>query len=131
MPRRRGLCPRFLAAVVRSKATLAFTAERQVVMPTMGSMPVRKNRLLNAVFAVVMSCGGVGIVLAIIGQFRSGTAFQRYKNWQGLWVSYGELLVFVGVAWGAVLVGGLWAWIARRREESSLIKKYKKDNGAP
>jgi hypothetical protein len=31
MPRRRGLSPRLLAAVVRSKATLAFAAERQVV----------------------------------------------------------------------------------------------------
>ena len=31
MPRRRGLRPRLLAAVVRSKATLAFAAERQVV----------------------------------------------------------------------------------------------------
>jgi len=32
VPRRRGLPPRLLAAVVRSKATLAFAAERQVVM---------------------------------------------------------------------------------------------------
>jgi hypothetical protein len=31
VPRRRGLRPRLLAAVVRSKATLAFAAERQVV----------------------------------------------------------------------------------------------------
>ena len=31
MPRRRGLRPRLLAAMVRSKATLAFAAERQVV----------------------------------------------------------------------------------------------------
>jgi hypothetical protein len=31
MPRSRGLRPRLLAAVVRSKATLAFAAERQVV----------------------------------------------------------------------------------------------------
>jgi hypothetical protein len=34
MPRRRGLRPRLLAAVVRSKATLAFAAERQVVGQT-------------------------------------------------------------------------------------------------
>src|SRR4051812_44943681 len=34
MPRRRGLRPRLLAAVVRSKATLAFAAERQVVIRT-------------------------------------------------------------------------------------------------
>ena len=31
MPRRRGLRPRLLAAVIRSSATLAFAAERQVV----------------------------------------------------------------------------------------------------
>ena len=34
MPRRRGLRPRLLAAVIRSKATLAFAAERQVVIHT-------------------------------------------------------------------------------------------------
>ena len=31
VPRRRGLRPRLLAAVIRSKATSAFAAERQVV----------------------------------------------------------------------------------------------------
>jgi hypothetical protein len=31
VPRRRGLRPRLPAAVIRSKATLAFAAERQVV----------------------------------------------------------------------------------------------------
>jgi len=34
VPRRRGLRPRLLAAVVRSKTTLAFAAERQVVRQT-------------------------------------------------------------------------------------------------
>jgi len=34
MPRRRGLRPQLLAAVIRSKATLAFAAERQVVIQT-------------------------------------------------------------------------------------------------
>ena len=34
MPRRCGLCPQLLAAVIRSKATLAFAAERQVVRQT-------------------------------------------------------------------------------------------------
>ena len=36
MPRRRGLRQRLLAAVVRSKETLAFAAERQVVGQTRG-----------------------------------------------------------------------------------------------
>jgi len=85
---------------------------------------------MSALYAVVMLFGGVGLVLAIVGQFRAGTEFQRYKNWQGLWVSYGEVLVFVGVVWSVLLVGGVWAWIARRREESSFLKKYGKDNGA-
>src|SRR4051812_43337021 len=34
MPRRRGLRPRLLAAVIRSTASLAFTAERQAVGQT-------------------------------------------------------------------------------------------------
>jgi len=89
-------------------------------------MPVRRqSRFLSVLFSVVMLGGGVGLVLAMVAHFHAGTAFHRYKNWQGLWVSYGEVLVFAGVACGAVLVGGLWAWISRRREESSFIKKYK------
>ena len=39
MPRRPGLRPRLLAAVVRSKTTLASAAERQVVRQTSGTEP--------------------------------------------------------------------------------------------
>jgi len=89
------------------------------------STPVRRqSRLLSAFFNVVMLVGGAGLVFAMIARFHAGDAFQRYKNWQGLWVSWGELLVFAGVAWCAVAIGGLWAWIARKREESSFIEKY-------
>ena len=42
MPRRRGLRPRLLAAMVRSNATLAFAAERQVVGRT-GNARMRKE----------------------------------------------------------------------------------------
>jgi hypothetical protein len=42
MPRRRGLRPRLLAAVVRSKATLAFAAERQIVGQTDDGMTLTK-----------------------------------------------------------------------------------------
>ena len=42
MPRRRGLGPRLLAAVIRSNATLAFAAERQVVRQTTSKSSVRK-----------------------------------------------------------------------------------------
>ena len=94
-------------------------------------MPVRRqSRLLSVLFTIVMLVGGAGLVLSMIALFQTGTAFHRYKNWQRLWVSYGEALVFVGVASGVAIVGGLWAWIARRREESSFIKKYKEDDGA-
>jgi hypothetical protein len=99
-------------------------------MPPKPNMPVRQSRLLSVLIAVVMLAGGIEVVLAMVARFHDGTAFQRYKNWQGLWVSYGEVLVFGAVAWAAVLVGGLWAWLARRREESSFIKKYKKNDGA-
>jgi hypothetical protein len=90
----------------------------------------RQNRLLGVLFFVVMLACGVGLVLGMIARFSAGTAFNRYKNWEGLWVSYGEILVFAAVAWIVVVVGGLWAWIAQKREESSFIKKYKKDDDA-
>ena len=53
MPRRRGLCPRLLAAVVRSNATLAFAAERQVVRPTSVRMSLAPEPYLSACLRVL------------------------------------------------------------------------------
>ena len=49
MPRRRGLRPRLLAAVVRSNATLAFAAERQVVSRTVYLPPPILAKLREAI----------------------------------------------------------------------------------
>jgi hypothetical protein len=131
MPRRRGVRPRLLAAVVRLNATLAFAAERQVVMPTEAPVSeARPGRFLTAIFAVVMSLAGAGLVIDFILKFRSGASFQRYKNWQGLWVSYGDMTVFLIVAFAAGIVGSIWSWVARRREERELIESYRKRKGA-
>jgi len=43
MPRRRGLCAQLLAAMVRLDATLAFTAERQIVRRTWRYLAVRQE----------------------------------------------------------------------------------------
>jgi len=45
MPRRRGLRPRLLAAVVRLNATSAFAAERQVVGQTVRIEPGRAQEV--------------------------------------------------------------------------------------
>ena len=58
VPRRRRLRPRLLAAVVRSKATLAFAGERQVVIPT------ARMRFLLAMTVVLSGCASAGRVMA-------------------------------------------------------------------
>src|SRR6516162_6484541 len=55
MPRRRGLRPRLLAAVVRSKATLAFAAERQVVSRT--RVVRTPAQLADAIEVVLLDAG--------------------------------------------------------------------------
>jgi hypothetical protein len=41
-------------------------------------------------------------------------------------VSYGGMTVFLCLAFVAATVGLIWSWIARRREERSLIESYRK-----
>jgi hypothetical protein len=62
-PRRRGLGPRLLAAVIRSNATSAFAAERQVVGQTEGLFGT--TRLVSA---KDLDGGGPGSVLGEIQQ---------------------------------------------------------------
>ena len=54
MPRRRGLRPRLLAAVVRWNATLAFAAERQVVIQTGRAM---SSNQLTEIFVELLEEG--------------------------------------------------------------------------
>ena len=86
----------------------------------------RPGRVLTTIFAVVMGLTAVGLVFAFVAKFKSGTAFQRYKNWQGIWVSYGDLTVFAVVIVVVGMLGVLYSWFARRREERSMIEKYRR-----
>jgi len=60
LPRRRGLRPRLLAAVVRSKSTLAFAAERQVVSRT---------RNMKQRWKILAYTGAVGLLLSPLGAY--------------------------------------------------------------
>ena len=77
-----------------------------------------------------MGLAGVGLVIDFVRTFRSGTAFEGFKNWQGLSVSYGGMTVFLCVAFVTATVGLIWSWIARRREERLLIESYEKKKTA-
>ena len=95
-------------------------------MPTKPSISTKRpGRILTTIFGVVMGRAAVGLVLEFVARFRSGTAFQGYKNWQGLSISYGYMTVFAVVVFVVVLLGLLYSWFARRREERSLIEKYR------
>jgi hypothetical protein len=67
MPRRRGLAPRLLAAVIRSNATLASAAERQVVMRSDGISMVPPLVSRIAVAAMSGLLVQLGILVAIEG----------------------------------------------------------------
>jgi hypothetical protein len=105
-------------------------AEHQVVMPTDRSPMPRPRPVLMALFSVVMGLSGIGLVFALVVKFKSGTAFERYKNWERMWVSYGEMTVFFVVALVAGIARLIWSRLASRREERLLADAYKKRKGA-
>jgi hypothetical protein len=86
MPRRRGLRPRLLAAVVRSKATLAFAAERQVVIRTRAMYEVDGRDRVTDLVGVPQSSVGAPNPLVISDEHRVVLAYYVEVNdpaWDG------------------------------------------------
>ena len=70
------------------------------------------------------------MALEVAARFRSGTLFERSKTWEGFWVSYGDVTIFVLILLVSAIAGCLWSWLARRRENRILSKEYEKRRGA-
>jgi hypothetical protein len=62
----------------------------------------------------------------LIREWRSGAAFVRYRNWQGMPVSHADALIVLAVAFLALFVGGVWAAIDRWKDRR-LKRKLGKD----
>jgi hypothetical protein len=117
--------------MVRSKATSALAAERQVVMLSKPSTLIpQRGRLSAKVFSVMLIGLMAAAMVAEVRRFIHGGPFQPHKDWRNQWGGYGEALPTVAIVW---LVGAIWilrSWLARRREEADFARKYGKRDGA-
>jgi hypothetical protein len=58
-----------------------------------------------------------GLTVMLVKEWRAGTAFHRYRDWEGHLTSHADLLILL-VASTAALIGGLiWRWWDQRRDE--------------
>ena len=73
----------------------------------------------GALTFLVASLLGLWVLVGnLVREWRSGAAFARYRNWEGVMVSHADMLVFLAIAGMAMLVGGAWSlwdrWRSRR-----------------
>lgn len=59
----------------------------------------------------------VGLVVMLVKEWRAGTAFLRYRNWEGHLVSHADLLILIVAAPSALIVGFIWRWWDHRCED--------------
>jgi protein-S-isoprenylcysteine O-methyltransferase Ste14 len=86
----------------------------------------RPGRLSVKVFFVMLIGLLAGAVIAEVRRFGDGSQFQPHRDWRHQWGGYGEALPTVGFVWLVGAIWLLWSWLARRREERDLVKKYGK-----
>ena len=75
----------------------------------------RRRKWPGTILGVALFLAAVWGVWAFLGslikEWRSGAGFSRYKNWQGLWVSHADGLIFGAAAVGVMVLGAVWsAW---------------------
>jgi hypothetical protein len=69
------------------------------------------------------------LVRNLVLEWRSGAAFTRYRNWEGLMVSHADMLIFMAIAGIAMIVGAVWS-LWDRGKDRRLARKIAKDRGA-
>lgn len=100
-------------------------------MPTNPTDPGRRpGRFVTTVCLLAVNVSAIGLVVELVAKVKRGTVSQRYKNWQGLSISYTDMMVLFAVALAAATLGLVWSWLARRREERQLIEAYRKKRGS-
>jgi uncharacterized membrane protein len=70
----------------------------------------------------------ISMLVVLVMKWRSGTPFERYRNWRAQWVSLAdapEALVLGGVILVVFVAAGVWSWREKRREDR-FIKDIKK-----
>ena len=74
-----------------------------------------KAWVVGVVMALVM-LSGVGVIVQSVHEWRAGTAFFRYRNWEGELVSHGDILILAVLFPVVLVVAELWSWLLGRRE---------------
>jgi hypothetical protein len=72
------------------------------------------------------------MLAAFVMKWRSGTAFERFRNWRGQWVSLAdaqEALVLGGVILVVFGAAGIWSWREKRREDRFIKEMNKRRSG--
>jgi hypothetical protein len=85
------------------------------------------KRVSSVVMAVLAPLGTLVLVLSLWKEWRSGTLFDRYRNWDYQWTSHGEEIVVGVVVVLGLTATGLWSWKERRREQRLLRKMATKE----
>ncbi len=79
----------------------------------------RRLKLLGEIAFIVDLPAVVGVVWLGVRAFRSGHAGDRFRTpLTAGSASFLDFAVIMGVAIGAAIVGGLWSWIAGRRNRA-------------
>ena len=80
------------------------------------------KRVSGVVMTIVGSVGALALVLGLWAEWRAGTLFDRYRNWDHQWTSHGEEMVIGATVVVGLAAVGLWSWKGRRRERRLLTK---------
>jgi type VI protein secretion system component VasK len=88
-------------------------------------MPASKLKSLAKLVVLLLS---VAVVVVLVMEWRAGTAFERHRNWRAQSVSNAEALIVGAIILLGFIVGGVWSWWDRRRDER-LLKEISKGKG--
>jgi hypothetical protein len=72
------------------------------------------------------------MLVGLVMKWRSGTPFERYRNWRAQWVTLAdapEALVLGGVILVIFVAAGVWSWRDKRRENQFIKNVNKRRSG--
>lgn len=89
-----------------------------------------KAWVVGVVMTVVM-LQGVVLIVQSLHEWRAGTAFFQYRNWEGQLVSHGDILILAVLFPVVLVVAELWSWWDGRHERRSAANARKHHRHEP
>ena len=84
-----------------------------------------ENKIVSIISGVLITMGIIGFLLWLIQRVIEGKGIDLYKSHWGLSFSAIGVLIFIGVAILAGLIGAFYSY-RQSKEERDLVKKYGK-----